>query len=141
MLNKTLIIIFILFSQLGLAQFIDDFTDGNFVTNPVWSGDNLLFTAATNELNSQNAVANNYYLSTPSTIATNAQWDFYFNMKFSTSGVNYVDVYLMSDVADVTNPNDGYFVRIGGTPDEVSLYKIVAGTPTIIIDGPDGVGA
>jgi len=139
MLNKTLIIIFILFSQLGLAQFIDDFTDGNFVTNPVWSGDNVLFTAATNELNSQNAVANNYYLSTPSTIATNAQWDFYFNMKFSTSGVNYVDVYLMSDVADVTNPNDGYFVRIGGTPDEVSLYKIVAGTPTIIIDGPDGV--
>jgi len=139
MLNKPLIIIFILFSQLGLAQFTDDFADGDFVTNPVWSGDNALFTATTNELNSQNAVANNYYLSTPSTIATNAQWDFYFNMKFSTSGANYVDVYLMSDVADVTNPNDGYFVRIGGTPDEVSLYKIVAGTPAIIIDGPDGV--
>lgn len=123
--------------QYVFSQFTDDFSDGDFTVNPVWSGDVGTFTAVANELNSQSAVAATYYLSTPSTLATNAQWDFFFNMKFSTSGANFVDVYLMSDVADVTSPNDGYFVRIGGTPDEVSLYKMVGGTPTILIDGPN----
>jgi len=137
-LKKGLVVLPLIFAQLCFAQFVDDFSDGDFTLNPVWSGDNALFTATTNELNSQSPGAATYYLSTPSITALNAQWDFYFNMQFSTSGANYVDVYLMSDVADVTTPNNGYFVRIGGTPDEVSFYKIVAGTPTILIDGPDG---
>ncbi len=140
MLKKALLILTLIsLTQMSFAQFVDDFTDGDFIANPVWSGDNGLFTVTANQLNSQSAVANVYYLSTPSTLAANAQWDFFFNMQFGTSGANFVDVYLMSDVANVTTPNDGYFVRIGGTPDEVSLYKIVAGAPTILIDGPDGV--
>ena len=138
MLKKSSIIIFLLFNvQYVFSQFIDDFTDGDFTNNPTWSGDAGLFTISSGELNSQNTGANNYYLSTPSTLASNAQWDFFFNMQFSTSGANYVDVYLMSDVANVTTPNDGYFVRIGGTPDEVSLYKIVGGATTLLIDGPN----
>lgn len=138
MLKKSgIIFLMLLNAQLVFSQFTDDFTDGDFTNNPIWSGDVGSFTAVANELNSQSAVAANYYLSTPSTLAANAQWDFYFNMQFSTSGANYVDVYLMSDVANVTTPNNGYFVRIGGTPDEVSLYKMVAGTPTILIDGPN----
>ncbi len=133
-----MVFILTIFCQLHYAQVVDDFSDGNFTTNPVWSGNVGLFTAAANELNSQSAIAGNYYLSTPSTLGVNAQWDFYFNLKFSTSGANYVDVYLMADVADLTSVNNGYFVRIGGTPDEVSLYKRVAGTSIILIDGPDG---
>lgn len=138
MLHKLIFITCLCLVNIGFAQFTDDFTDGDFTNNPIWSGDNALFTAATGELNSQNTGANTYYLSTPSTTALNAQWDFYFNMMFGTSGANYVDVYLVSDVADVTNPNNGYFVRIGGTPDEVSLFKMVGGTPSMLIDGPDG---
>ncbi len=34
---------------------------------------------------------------------------------------------------------NGYFVRIGGTLDEVSLYKIGNGTSTMLINGVDGV--
>ncbi len=139
MLKKAgFLVVMLLNMQLSFSQFVDDFSDGDFTSNPAWSGDNGLFTVSTNQLNSQSGAAGNYYLSTPSTLALNTQWDFYFNMKFGTSGANYVDVYLISDVADVTTPNDGYFVRIGGTPDEVSLYKIVSGIPTILIDGPDG---
>jgi hypothetical protein len=139
MLKKGLIfLIFIQVTLFGFGQFTDDFSDGDFTNNPTWSGDVGLFTAAANELNSQNTGSGTYYLSTPSTVALNAQWDFFFDMKFSTSGANYVDVYLISDVADVTNPNNGYFVRIGDTPDEVSLYKVTAGSESILIDGPDG---
>ena len=140
MLKKSGIIFLLLLNiQLGFSQFSDDFTDGDFTINPIWSGDNSFFNATTNELNSQSPSAGSYYLSTPSSLALNAQWDFFFNMQFGTSGVNFIDVYLTSDMADVTTPNDGYFVRIGGTPDEISLYKLVGGVETILIDGPDGV--
>lgn len=67
--------------MVGVGQFTDDFTDGDFTNNPTWSGDVALFTASGNELNSQSPVANTYYLSTPSTLASNAQWDFFFNMR------------------------------------------------------------
>jgi hypothetical protein len=33
---------------------------------------------------------------------------------------------------------NGYFVRIGGTPDEISLYRDDAGVAVKIIDGTDG---
>lgn len=120
------------------AQFSDDFTDGDFTNNPVWSGDNGLFTVTTGELNSQSPTAANYYLSTPSTLAANTEFLFDINLKFATSGSNYVDVYLMSDVAVLTNPQNGYFVRIGSTQDDVKFYKIVGGTETLLIDGVDG---
>ena len=129
----------LLFTVPAMAQFTDDFTDGDFTANPAWSGDNALFQVNGGELQSNSPSANAYYLSTPSTQATEAQWEFFFNLKFSTSGANFVDVYLMSDVANLTTPNNGYFVRIGDTPDEVSLYKMTGGSESILIDGPDGI--
>lgn len=42
--------------------------------------------------------------------------------------------------SDLASPaNRGYFVRLGGTPDEVSLYRRTGTTITRIIDGTDGV--
>lgn len=119
------------------AQFTDNFTDGDFTNNPTWSGNNSLFTITSGELNSQSPTAANYYLSTPSTIASNVEFIFELNLKFATSGSNYVDVYLMSDVADLLNPSNGYFVRIGSTQDDIKLYKITGGTEALLIDGAD----
>ena len=121
------------------AQFSDDFSDGEFTTNPVWSGDGGLFTVTSGELNSQSPIAATYYLSTPSTITSNAQWEFFIDLKFSTSGANFVDVYLMSNTADLTVATDGYFVRFGTTTDEISLYNTVGGVESLLIDGVDGL--
>lgn len=121
------------------AQVADDFTDGDFTANPVWSGDASLFTINTGQLQSQSPSAATYYLSTPSTLSANAQWDFFIDLKLGTSGSNYVDVYVMADQADLTTVNNGYFIRIGNTSDEISLYKRVAGVNTILIDGADGL--
>jgi hypothetical protein len=120
------------------AQFSDNFSDGDFTNNPTWIGDNALFTITAGELNSQSPTAANYYLSTSSTLAANAEWIFDVNLKLATSGANYADVYLMSDVAILTNPQNGYFVRIGSTQDDIKLYKMVGGTETLLIDGVDG---
>jgi len=132
-------LILTLLCSVGFSQISDDFTDGDFSNSPTWSGDNSLFTITAGELNSQSPGAATYYLSTPSTLSANAEWIFDFNLKFGTSGANYVDVYLMSDVADLTTSQNGYFVRIGSTQDDLKLYSLVSGTSTIIIDGVDNL--
>jgi hypothetical protein len=120
------------------AQFTDDFSDGDFTSSPTWSGDNSLFLIDANQLRSNSPGAATYYLSTPSTLALDAQWEFTIDFQLSTSGANYSDVYLMSDNADLNLTLNGYYIKIGGTPDEISLYKTVAGTSTLLIDGTDG---
>jgi hypothetical protein len=129
---------FLLFiSFISISQLVDDFSDGNFTSNPTWSGNTDLFVVENSELRSNSPTANTYYLSTPSSLATNAEWSFYFNLRFATSGSNYVDFYLMADNSDLLLAQNGYFVRAGNTTDEVSLYSLVNGVSTKIIDGMD----
>ncbi len=121
------------------AQFTDNFTDGNFTANPAWVGNNADFIVnAALQLQSNNTVAgSNFYLSTASTKATSAQWDFYSAFTFNLSGANYTDVYLTASGSDLTlTGTTGYFVRIGNTDDEISLYRKDAGVAALeIIDG------
>jgi hypothetical protein len=119
------------------SQFQDNFSDGDYTSNPTWTGNSDLFVVENEQLRSNSPGANTYYLSTPSTLASDARWEFFFNMRFATSGANYVDVYLMADNEDLLLVQNGYFVRIGNTSDEVSLYSLVNGVATEIIDGID----
>ena len=120
------------------AQFTDNFSDGNFNANPLWSGTDTKFTALSNilQLNAP-AVSENAYLSTPSASINNASWEFLVTIINGTSSSNYTDVYLVSDAAVLTGSLNGYFVRIGNTSDEVSLYVQTGTTKTRIIDGAD----
>ncbi|HET9053836.1 MAG TPA: lamin tail domain-containing protein, partial [Cyclobacteriaceae bacterium] len=122
------------------AQFTDDFSDGDFTTNPVWSGTDAKFSAASGILKlDAPAVTETAYLSTPSASINNASWEFLITITGSTSGSNYADVYLVSDNSNLTNPLNGYFVRIGGTDDEISLFEQTGSTKTNkIIDGLNG---
>ena len=138
-----LTIYILIFSANSQAQLTDNFSDGDFTNNPVWVGNTSDFVVnASFQLQSNNSVANSsYYLSTASTKATEAVWEFYTNLTFNTSSTNYVDVYVTASDADLSaNSTSGYVIRIGGTADEVSLYKKSnTGTFTKIIDGTDGV--
>ena len=135
------LILTLLFSALVCrAQFTDNFLDGDYTNNPTWTPDNgSNWTIADNQLRSNSSIASStFYISTPSTQALNAQWEFYVNLQFNTSSANFVDIYLMSSTASMISA-DGYFVRIGGTPDEISLYKSTSGTASILINGTDGI--
>lgn len=131
-------IIFILFISPSFCQIIDDFEDGDFTTGTVWSGNDASYIIENGILRSNDSNPNtSFYLSTPSTLALNTKWEIWVNLQFATSGSNYTDIYLTSDNANLTTSQNAYFVRIGNTQDEVSLYKKVNGTDTKIIDGAD----
>ncbi|MBN8576054.1 MAG: lamin tail domain-containing protein [Cytophagales bacterium] len=124
------------------AQVSDNFSDGDYTADPTWTpsgADNWV--VVNGQLRSNVAIANtSFYITTPSAKAVNAQWEFWVNLQFNTSSANYVDVFLTADQSNLQSAAlNGYFVRIGGTPDEISLYKIVNGITTVLINGTDGV--
>ncbi len=107
------------------CQISDDFSDGDFTVYPNWDGDTSVFI-----INPENqlqlmapAESGKSYLSTPSEIIKAAEWSFYVKLEFNPSSQNYMDIYLVSDQENLTESLNGYFVRIGNTQDEVSLYK------------------
>jgi hypothetical protein len=120
------------------AQFVDDFSDGDFTSNPEWFGqtDRFIVDNFILRLNAP-AVAATSYLVTSSQAIENATWEFFVKLDFNPSGTNLARVYLIADSPDLTQPLNGYFVRIGGTEDEVSLYRQSGSTITKIIDGED----
>ena len=135
--------VFLLFNFIAPAQFSEKFSDGNFTANPSWTGITANWIVnASGKLQSNNTVANsNFYLSTASTLVNAAQWEFYVNLAFATSGANYADIYLTASASDLTaTGTSGYFVRIGNAADEISLYRKDANVAVAvkIIDGADG---
>lgn len=144
-MQKLLLLTFslLIFTLNSQAQLSENFSDGDFTNNPTWGGNVADFTVnAAFQLQSNNTVANSsFYLSTANTKATEAVWEFYTNLTFNTSSTNYVDVYVTASAADLSaSSTSGYVIRIGGTTDEVSLYKKSnTGAFTKIIDGTDDV--
>lgn len=126
----------------GFCQVTDDFSDGDFTTNPIWLADNSShWTVSSGQLRSNSLTpSSTFYITTASAIAAETQWNFTVHLLFNTSSANYVDVYLMSEQSDLMSAsNNGYFVRIGGTSDEVSFWKLTAGAPSLLIDGVNGL--
>lgn len=121
------------------AQFSDDFSDGDFTSNPVWSGTTDRFVVENNRLRLMApAIADVAWLTTPSVAINDAVWEFWVRMEFNPSSSNFTRVYLISSNENLSGPLNGYFVMIGDTQDEVSLYRQTGTTRTKIIDGADG---
>ena len=118
---------------------MEDFSDGDLSQNPTWVGDTNKFTITNQTLQSTSIIPSDvFYCSTPMAIVGDAEWEFWINLQLSTSSANYVDVFLVSDSVDLTKAKNGFFVRIGNTKDEVSLYKLDNGVESLLFDGADG---
>lgn len=122
-----------------LAQWGENFSDGDFTTDLVWAGDTERFTAVNNvlQLNAP-AVSGTAELTTSSNLLSNCSWTFSVAMNFNPSGSNYARVYLGADSPDLSSALNGYYVMVGGVDDDVSLYRQDGSTRTRIVDGPDG---
>ncbi|MCK5704699.1 MAG: lamin tail domain-containing protein, partial [Cyclobacteriaceae bacterium] len=125
----------------AFSQISDDFSDGNFTDSPAWNGETTNFMVNPDSQLQLVAPAESgkSYITTPSEIINNTEWSFYVKLTFNPSSKNYMDIYLVSDNENLNEPLNGYFVRIGNTQDEVSLYKQSGekSTSEKIIDGVD----
>jgi len=138
--NVFLTIALQIISQQMFGQFLDDFSDGDFLSTPAWSGTDSKFTIASLQLRLQAPPANeSAYLTTPSKAIDEASWEFFVGMEFNPSATNYTRIYLVSDESNLSNPLNGYFILIGNSNDDVSLYRQTGITVTKIIDGKDGL--
>lgn len=128
------------FPAIAFGQFSDNFNDGDFTYNPSWQGMDSAFLVEEGVLRSRHTIPNStFYLSSPVALSGALEWEWRVHLDFATSSSNYADVYLLSPDAGLTA---GYFVRIGNSADEVSLYRQPpGGTPVKLVDGRDGVTA
>ena len=108
------------------AQLQENFEDGNFNADPVWSGDENLFTVNNEILQLNASVAGTAYLSVPVNMADSTSWSFLVNLDFPPSGTgNFVKIYLSADNSDFNAPLNGYYLRVGesNADDAFELYR------------------
>jgi len=122
------------------SQFSDNLSDGEFNTNPAWIGDDSYFVVEGEKLRLRAPTASNgkAFLSTQSKAIYNSTWEFVVQLDFNPSSSNYAKIFLVSDNYDFNLDLHGYFVSIGNTTDEVSLFLRNGSKETKIIQGESG---
>lgn len=137
-----LLCIALLGGQLLTAQsFQDDFSDGNFTTNPTWLGSTSIFIVnASNELQLNDVAGGASQLYTPVLIADSTNWEFFFRLEFGPSTSNQMRIYLMSDNSDLTGSLNGYFIQVGesGSTDAIEIYRQTGTSTTLMLRATDG---
>ena len=134
--------LFLLFPIAILAQVSDDFSDGDFSSNPSWTGDEEQFVVNVNrQLQLQSSGEAISYLSTPAEFEEgNIEWQMWVRLNFSPSDNNNARIYLASDQSDLKQPLNGYFLKLGesGSNDAIELYR-QSGTVEILVSrGTEG---
>jgi len=125
------------------AQLMDDFSDGNFDSNPTWSGDVNSFTVnEAFQLQLNASEAGNAVLSIPVDIPDSTLWELYTLLDFSPSTSNLARIYLQSTQEDLSSGN-GYFLEIGesGSTDAIRVFKFNGSDNTLIASGREGAVA
>ena len=128
MKNYQFIFLFFFYSGVLQAQAVDNFSDGNFTQDPVWSGSSGHFIInASQQLQLNNSLAGSSFLSTSFAASSldNFEWQVFVRQAFSPSGSNYGRVYLTSDQMDLSAPLNGYYLQFGeaGSNDAVQLFQ------------------
>jgi hypothetical protein len=134
------VMLYLFCASLLNAQVTDNFSDGDFTANPVWSGDNIEFTVSAGQQLQLNAtVAGASYLSTPNTLANlnDIEWKCYVKQTFAPSSSNYGRVYLVSDQANLEGPLNGYYLQFGEalSNDAIELFQQTGTTSTSVCRG------
>ncbi len=138
------IILFLFFAPLlSLAQVTDDFSDGDFTQNPVWSGDvaNFLINNFELQSNGPNVAGSKICLSTQNTMLAQTEWSFLIDLKFNPTSSTFVRVYLASNSSDLKGSLNGYFIQLGNTNDDfITFYKQSGTTVNQLFTGVTSLG-
>ncbi|MBR3709988.1 MAG: lamin tail domain-containing protein [Bacteroidales bacterium] len=136
---RTILLLLIILPFCAFSQVMDDFSDGDFTSNPAWMGIVNSFIVNNNhQLQSAATEAGEAFLSL--VIAGDImEWRFWLREAFSPSGNNYAEVWLAADTADLANASQGYFLRFGaaGSQDAIELYRKDGNAETLVCKGTD----
>lgn len=124
------------------AQVTDDFSDGDFTNNPSWTATENAWVISNQQLRSNTSFTGTppFFISTPSTLSGVGTWETYFRYaSMSPTSGNNSEFWIMADSANLGKSNNGYFIKIGDTQKDISLFKRKDGLTTKIIDGPDQI--
>jgi len=124
------------------AQVSDDFSDGNFTSNPRWSGDSAQFKINSgNQLQLFSSGESVSCLSTYNALMDSTEWIFWIKMPFDPSNQNFARIYLISDHSDLKTNLNGYFLQFGenGTADAIQLFRQNGTTQTSVCRGKDSL--
>jgi hypothetical protein len=127
----------------GFAQTViidEGFDDSDFTNNPTWTDpESKHIVNASNLLQlDASAVTDEAVISTPSDAAY-GEWEALIQLDFNPSGSNLARFYILSDTQNMKGDVDGYYIVIGDTQEEISLYRQDGSSSTKIIDGDDGL--
>jgi hypothetical protein len=137
------LLVFTFISGETLAQTVtvdEDFSDGDFTNNPTWTDSeskHIVNISSMLQLDAPSETAE-AVISTLSTAAY-GEWEAYIELGFNPSSSNLSRFYIIANNQDMKGNIDGYFVQIGDTEDEVSLYRQDGSSAIKIIDGTDGL--
>ena len=140
-LIKRWLCIIVIIPSLCPAQFADDFSDGDFTTNPQWEGDISLFKVnSAMQLQLDDDDAGQACLSTPLDILGDMEWRCWVKLAFSPSGNNNARVYLFAKQACSEILPDGIFLQLGegGSSDAIRLMQQDGGDTSTLIRGSPG---
>jgi hypothetical protein len=133
-----ILIALILSYNYSYGQFNENFSDNELLINPKWVGDINKFNIEDGKLHSNSSVTyDEFYISTKSKRVLETEWKISMDLDFKTSSANYIDIFLASDSSNPSKASQAYFVRIGDTKDDVSLYRIFDGLTTQLTNGSD----
>ncbi len=115
------------------ADFIEDFSDGNYTSNPTWVGDYARFGVNSwQQLQSKAVESATSYLSSACRINSEAEWSFYCRITTKPTAYNYMRFYLISSEENPLE-GDGWYVQIGGTNKNITLCQQIAGEKETVI--------
>ncbi len=143
-MHKLFTYFFLFFFYNASAQFIEDFSDGNFTANPTWSGDAAQFIVNTQQqLQLNSTIASNASYLSSSLIQNNldsTEWRCFVHLNFSPSTSNYSRIYLVSDSPNLKGPLNGYYIQLGESlsGDAVELFEQNQSVSTSVARGTNG---
>ncbi|MCA1744337.1 MAG: lamin tail domain-containing protein [Bacteroidales bacterium] len=123
------------------AQFSDSFLDGDFSGDPEWIGTSELFTVDLDQPAlrlAAPAVAGEASLFTASQSMEEAVWQFSFRMGFNPSSANYTRVYLAGDAINMAQLQRAFYLVLGSSADNISLWQVRNGQHELLINGLAG---
>lgn len=135
-----MLLIFTLAFQMSIAQFTEEFSDGDFDLNPPWLGTTNHFMVNSEfQLQLDDVAAGSSWLTTalPSLNGSSTTWEFVLRQGFSPSSANFGRIYLSSDNNNLSGPLNGYYLQFGeaGSNDAIELFRQSGTTSTSICRG------